>query len=59
MSSGVTSGPDLTLAALPRGARILRNSSDSVDSSGGTATFDRQARLSVAKEKLREFMEIR
>jgi hypothetical protein len=44
---------------LPRGARNLRNSSDSVDSSDGTATFDRQARLSAAKEKLRDFMDIR
>lgn len=30
---------------LPRGVRILRNSSDSEDSSDGTATFDRHARL--------------
>jgi hypothetical protein len=44
---------------LPRGVRILRNSSDSVDSSDGTTTFDRQARLSAAKEKLRDFMDIR
>jgi hypothetical protein len=42
---------------LPRGVRILRNSSDSADSSGGTATFDRHARLRAAKEKLREFMD--
>jgi hypothetical protein len=40
---------------LPRGVRILRNSSDSADSSDGTATFDRQARLRAAKEKLRDF----
>jgi hypothetical protein len=43
---------------LPRGVRVLRNSSDSVDSSDGTATFDRQARLRAAKEKLRDFMDL-
>ncbi len=42
---------------LPRGVRILRNSSDSADSSDGTATFDRQARLRAAKEKLRDFVD--
>jgi hypothetical protein len=42
---------------LPSGVRILRNSSDSADSSDGTATFDRQARLRAAKEKLRDFMD--
>ncbi len=43
---------------LPRGVRILRNSSDSADSSDGTATFDRHARLRAAKEKLRDFMDM-
>ena len=43
---------------LPRGIRLLRNSSDSADSSDGTATFDRHARLRVAKENLRNFMDI-
>ncbi len=73
MSSGVTTGRALTLVdvlnppgnpwlrqisvarvPLPRGVRVLRNSSDSSD---GTATFDRHARLRAAKEKLRDFME--
>ena len=43
---------------LPRGVRLLRNSSDSADSSDGTATFDRHARLRAAKEKLRDFMDM-
>ncbi len=47
---------------LPRGVRILRNSSDSADSSDGTATFDRHThrhtRLRAAKEKLRDFMDM-
>ena len=43
---------------LPRGVRILRNSSDSADSSDGTATFDRHARLRAAKETLRDFMDM-
>jgi hypothetical protein len=43
---------------LPRGVRILRNSSDSADSSDGTVTFDRQARLRAAKEKLRDFRDL-
>jgi hypothetical protein len=42
---------------LPRGVRILRNSSDSADSSDGTVAFDRQARLRAAKEALRDFMD--
>ena len=42
---------------LPRGVRILRNFSDSADSSDGTATFDRHARLRAAKEKLRGFVD--
>jgi hypothetical protein len=41
----------------PRGVRILRNSSDSADSSDGTATFDRHTRLRAAKEKLRDLMD--
>ena len=43
---------------LPHGVRILRNSSDSADSSDGTATLDRHVRLRAAKEKLRDFMDI-
>ena len=42
---------------LPRGVRILRNCSDSADSSDGTATFDRHARLRAAKKNLRNFMD--
>ena len=44
--------------SLPRGVRLLRNSSDSADWSDGTVTFDRHARLRAAKEKLRNFMDI-
>lgn len=52
---------NIAAAGIPpsRGVRILWNSSDSVDSSDGTATFNRQARLSAAKEKTRDFMDIR
>jgi hypothetical protein len=43
---------------LPCGVRILRNFSDSADSSDSTATFDRHVRLRAAKEKLRDLMDI-
>jgi hypothetical protein len=68
MSSGVATERAPTLAAalepmvsrglfpLPRGVRLLRNSSDSADSSDGTVTFDRHARLRAAKEELRDFV---